>query len=80
MIGIGQDNRHPDRVRPLRGNNEKRIGEEKRARIKNFYGYFFNPKLIEINKRERYFAQKMLEHYPNNSPRFFRNLMSFFAL
>ena len=29
LIGIGQDSRHPDRVRPLSGNDERRIGQEK---------------------------------------------------
>ena len=30
LIVIGQDDRHPDRVRPLEGNDERIIGEEKK--------------------------------------------------
>ena len=30
LIGIGQDNMHPDRVRPPRGNDERIIGQVKK--------------------------------------------------
>ena len=30
LIGIGQDNRHPDRVRPPGANDEKIIGQVKK--------------------------------------------------
>ena len=37
LIGRGQDNRHPDRVRPLRGNDERIIGREKKLTMKMNY-------------------------------------------